>query len=105
MIQITDILDNEQIEDLLFDEIQYGWSDKLFEDTDITTKTFIEDVNLQIEVLMDWRECPEALLAILNVLYKYKFSAPIECELSVFLEFGRLNELTENKNKKRKIIN
>ncbi len=104
MIQITDILDNDQIQDLLFDEIQYGWSDKLFEDTQITVDTFIEDVNLQIEVLMDWRECPEALLAILNVLYKYKFSEPIECELAVFLEFGRLKELTENKNKKRKII-
>tara|TARA_R110001592_G_scaffold323866_2_gene603315 strand:- start:1299 stop:1616 length:318 start_codon:yes stop_codon:yes gene_type:complete len=104
MIQITDILDNDQIQDLLFDEIQYGWSDKLFEDTQITVNTFIEDVNLQIEVLMDWRECPEALLAILNVLYKYKFSEPIECELAVFLEFGRLKELTENKNKKRKII-
>tara|TARA_R110000824_G_scaffold242126_2_gene430828 strand:- start:1706 stop:2023 length:318 start_codon:yes stop_codon:yes gene_type:complete len=105
MIQITDILDNDQIQDLLFDEIQYGWSDKLFEDTQITVDTFIEDVNLQIEVLMDWRECPEALLAILNVLYKYKFSEPIECELAVFLEFGRLKELTDNVNKKRKIIN
>ena len=104
MIQITDILDNDQIQDLLFDEIQYGWADKLFEDTQITVDTFIDDVNLQIEVLMDWRECPEALLAILNVLYKYKFSEPIDCELAVFLEFGRLKELTENKNKKRKII-
>ena len=104
MIQITDILDNDQIQDLLFDEIQYGWSDKLFEDTQITVDTFIEDVNLQIEVLLDWRECPDVLLAILNVLYKYKFSEPIECELAVFLEFGRLKELTENKNKKRKII-
>ena len=104
MIRITDILDNDQIQDLLFDEIQYGWSDKLFEDTQITVDTFIEDVNLQIDVLMDWRECPEALLAILNVLYKYKFSEPIECELAVFLEFGRLKELTDNVNKKRKII-
>ncbi len=103
MLNILDILDKNQIYDLLFDKIQYGWADPTFKDNEITLERFIEDVNTQIEVLLDWRECPEALLAILNVLYKQKFNQHIECELSIFLEFGRLKDLTDIVHKKRKL--
>jgi len=102
MIFITDILDNIEIDFLLFDQIQNGWSNKTFEDNEITQEQFIQDVNDKLEELMDWREEGSVFLNILDVLYKVKHGQHIECELGIFLEFGTLQEITERKEETRK---
>ena len=94
MISITDILDEDQITDFLYDEIKLGWGEPLFNDDQIKVSDFITDVDKVLEELIDWREDKRTLLNILDVLYKYKHGDNIECELNIFLSIGKLRSIT-----------
>jgi len=93
MIQIQDILDETEIDFLLYDQIVYDIEE--IEEEDITIKEFINDIN---KVLLQDKKY--LYIRVLDCLYGIKYNQNMECALNVFFEFGKLSELYQKANTK-----
>ena len=105
MIQIQDILEETEIDFLLYDQIVYDIEE--IEADDITIKEFIKDINNLLETDIN-KDINKVLLQdkkylyirVLNCLYGIKYNQNMECALNVFFEFGKLSELYQKANTK-----
>jgi len=105
MIQIQDILDETEIDFLLYDQIVYDIEE--IEADDITIKEFIKDINNLLETDIN-KDINKVLLQdkkylyirVLDCLYGIKYNQNMECALNVFFEFGKLSELYQKANTK-----
>lgn len=93
MIQIQDILDETEIDFLLYDQLVYDIEE--IEEEDITIKEFINDIN---KVLLQDKKY--LYIRVLDCLYGIKYNQNMECALNVFFEFGKLSELYQKANTK-----
>jgi len=126
MIQIQDILDETEIDFLLYDQLVYDIEE--IEADDITIKEFINDINkvLSIDNLLDkeinkdinkvlstdnnlldtdinkvlLQDKKYLYIRVLDCLYGIKYNQNMECALNVFFEFGKLSELYQKANTK-----
>jgi len=105
MIQIQDILDETEIDFLLYDQIVYDIEE--IEADDITIKEFIKDINNLLDTDIN-KDINKVLLQdkkylyirVLDCLYGIKYNQNMECALNVFFEFGKLSELYQKANTK-----
>ena len=116
MIQIQDILEETEIDFLLYDQIVYDIEE--IEEEDITIKEFIKDINNLLETdinkvlsidnnLLDTdinKVFPGynkyLYIRVLDCLYGIKYNQNMECALNVFFEFGKLSLLYQKANTK-----
>ena len=104
MIQIQDILDETEIDFLLYDQIVYDIEE--IEEEDITIKEFIKDINnlLDTDINKDINKVfpgyKYLYIRVLDCLYGIKYNQNMECALNVFFEFGKLSELYQKANTK-----
>ena len=105
MIQIQDILDETEIDFLLYDQLVYDIEE--IEADDITIKEFIKDINNLLDTDIN-KDINKVLLQdkkylyirVLDCLYGIKYNQNMECALNVFFEFGKLSELYQKANTK-----
>ena len=115
MIQIQDILDETEIDFLLYDQIVYDIEE--IEEEDITIKEFIKDINnllesdinkvlsidnnlLETDINKVFPGYKYLYIRVLDCLYSIKYNQNMECALNVFFEFGKLSELYQKANTK-----
>jgi hypothetical protein len=108
MIQIQDILDETEIDFLLYDQLVYDIEE--IEEEDITIKEFIKDINKVLSTdnnLLDTdinkvllQDKKYLYIRVLDCLYGIKYNQNMECALNVFFEFGKLSELYQKANTK-----
>ena len=108
MIQIQDILDETEIDFLLYDQLVYDIDE--IEEKDITIKEFIKDINKVLSIdnnLLDTdinkillKNKKYLYMRVLDCLYGIKYNQNMECALNVFFEFGKLSELYQKANTK-----
>jgi len=108
MIQIQDILEETEIDFLLYDQLVYDIDE--IEETDITIKEFIKDINKVLSTdnnLLDTdinkvllQDKKYLYIRVLDCLYGIKYNQNMECALNVFFEFGKLSELYQKANTK-----
>ena len=108
MIQIQDILEETEIDFLLYDQLVYDIDE--IEETDITIKEFIKDINKVLTIdnnLLDTdinkvllQDKKYLYIRVLDCLYGIKYNQNMECALNVFFEFGKLSELYQKANTK-----